>query len=81
MRRDAHVPPKSEWETLLATTASALKYMMREVLQDVSHNVFVLLMPPHAGVGATAVAASERAIWEMTRDQSACECSHAEALN
>jgi hypothetical protein len=46
--RDAPVPPKSEWETLMATTASALKYMMRELLQDVSQNVFVLLMPPHA---------------------------------
>ena len=45
---DAPIPPKSEWETLLATTTSALKFMMREVLQDVSQNVFVLLMPPHA---------------------------------
>ena len=42
---DTPVPPKSEWETLLATNALALKYLLRELLQEV-HDVFVLLMPP-----------------------------------
>ena len=45
--RDAPVPPKSEWETLLATNALALKYLLRELLQDFFFaDVFVLLMPP-----------------------------------